>query len=90
MLKPKGPFCQSCGMPLSKDLKGGGTEADGSITKEYCSHCYQLGKFTEPDMTVDQMVKKVQNKMSEMYIPTVFSRFFTKDIPSLKRWQKQI
>ena len=22
--------CQSCGMPLSKDAKGGGTNADGS------------------------------------------------------------
>ncbi len=24
--------CQSCGMPLSKDPQGGGTEADGSLS----------------------------------------------------------
>lgn len=26
-------FCQSCGFPLKKDKKGGGTEKDGSISK---------------------------------------------------------
>ncbi|MBC7771253.1 MAG: hypothetical protein H7210_02040 [Pyrinomonadaceae bacterium] len=29
MFRPKGPACQSCGMPLSKDPRGGGTNADG-------------------------------------------------------------
>jgi hypothetical protein len=32
--------CQSCGMPLSKDELGGGTEKDGRISTKYCSHCY--------------------------------------------------
>jgi hypothetical protein len=45
-IKPKGPACQSCGMPLSRDPKGGGTEADHSLSKEFCSHCYVDGKFT--------------------------------------------
>ncbi|WP_224768159.1 zinc ribbon domain-containing protein [Metabacillus idriensis] len=31
--------CQSCGMPLSKDEHGGGTEADGSKSTKYCSRC---------------------------------------------------
>jgi hypothetical protein len=48
MFKTKGPFCQSCGMPLSKDDKGGATEADGTRSTEYCSHCYVRGTFTEP------------------------------------------
>ena len=86
MFKPKGPYCQSCGMPLSKDAKGGGTEADGSKSTEYCSHCYVAGKFTEPDITVNQMVEKVQAKMREMYIPGFMARSFTKDIPTLRRW----
>ena len=41
MFKPKGPFCQSCGMPLSRDSLGGGTNADGSSSTEYCSHCFR-------------------------------------------------
>ena len=55
MFKPKGPFCQSCGMPLSMDDKGGGSEADGTQSTEYCSHCYVRGMFTEPEITADQM-----------------------------------
>ena len=37
--------CQSCGMPLKRDEKGGGTNADGSISKMYCSFCYENGEF---------------------------------------------
>jgi len=29
--------CQSCGMPLKRDEKGGGTNADGSKSVMYCS-----------------------------------------------------
>ena len=86
MFRPKGPFCQSCGMPLSKDEKGGGTEADGSKSMEYCSHCFLNGKYTEPDLTMDQMTGKVLDKMKQMYIPGFVAKSFTKDIPNLKRW----
>ena len=78
--------CQSCGMPLARDAQGGGTEADGRKTTTYCSHCYQNGHFTEPDLTVDQMVVKVKGKMKEMHLPGLVGNFFTKDIPKLKRW----
>ena len=87
MFGPKGPFCQSCGMPLSKDEKGGGTEADGSISSEYCSHCYVSGQFTQPDITVDQMVELVRGKLKEMHLPGFLAKAFTKDIPKLKRWK---
>lgn len=86
--KPKGPYCQSCSMPLSKDAQGGGTELDGSKSCSYCSHCYQQGAFTDPEMTVSEMQDKVKEKLSGMYIPSFLSGFFTKDIPQLKRWQK--
>jgi hypothetical protein len=86
MLKPKGPYCQSCGMPLSKDEKGGGTEADGRPSSEYCSHCYRAGSFTDPDLTADRMVAKVQAKMKEMHIPGFLAKRFTREIPALKRW----
>ena len=89
MFKPKGPFCQSCGMPLSKDEKGGGSEADGTKSALYCSHCYANGKFTAPDMTADQMVQFVQTKLKEMHIPGVLAKRMAKDIPALKRWASQ-
>lgn len=87
MLGPKGPFCQSCGMPLSRDPLGGGTEADGGRSTDYCSHCYQSGRFTEPDIRVEQMVAKVEGKLREMHFPGFLARHFTKNIPMLRRWQ---
>jgi len=79
--------CQSCGMPLTKDEKGGGTEADGSKSKMYCSRCYENGKFTKPDITVNQMQELVRNKIKEMGFPGFLSGFFVKGIPKLERWK---
>ena len=90
MFGPKGPFCQSCGMPLSKDPEGGGTEANGSRSGEYCSKCYRAGQFTEPNITASQMVAKVEGKLREMHFPGFLARRFARDIPSLRRWQSGV
>jgi hypothetical protein len=73
-------------MPLSRDEKGGGTEADGTRSTMYCSHCYQNGKFTSPDMKMEQMIERVRGKMKEMHIPGFLMFLFTRNIPKLKRW----
>ena len=88
MFKPKGPYCQSCGMPLSKDEKGGGTNADGSKNTQYCSHCYQNGQFVLPDISVEQMQVRVREKIIEFGMPGFLSGIFTRKIPKLARWQK--
>ncbi len=87
MFQPKGPFCQSCGMPLSKDSMGGGTNADGSKSQEYCSHCFQAGQFTDPNLSCEEMIHNVKTKMKEMHIPGFLANRFTKGIPELKRWK---
>lgn len=79
--------CQSCGMPLKKDEKGGGTNADGSRSAKYCSHCYQDGRYTTPDITVDGMQELVRGKMREMGFPSLLGWFFTRGIPRLERWR---
>jgi len=78
--------CQSCGMPLSKDQSGGGTEANGTKSGMYCSHCYQNGSFTLPDITAKEMANRVRGKMKEMRIPGFFGYLITRNIPKLKRW----
>ncbi len=51
-------FCQSCGFPLKKDKKGGGSEKDGSISKKYCSMCYEQGQFiTSPEIDTAQKMQ---------------------------------
>lgn len=89
MFRPKGPVCQSCGMPLSKDPLGGGTNADGSISSEYCSHCYRKGAFTQPNITVEEMTKLVEGKLRSMHFPGFLARRFAKDVPTLRRWRKK-
>ncbi|PUB11640.1 zinc ribbon domain-containing protein [Paenisporosarcina sp. OV554] len=79
--------CQSCGMPFSKDVEGGGTEKNGNKSVVYCSHCYQNGTFTSPDMTMNEMKEKVKGKLMEFGIPKVFTGFFTRNINKLERWK---
>ena len=79
--------CQSCGMPLKKDIQGGGTNADGSKSLMYCSHCYQTGKFTQPDITARQMKAFVVEKLVEMKFPRFIAKFFAMNIPKLERWK---
>jgi Putative zinc ribbon domain len=86
MLALRGPFCQSCGMPLSRDQLGGGTNADGSRSTEYCSHCYQKGWFTEPNICLDEMMTKVEAKLRDMRMPGFLARRVAGEIPKLRRW----
>jgi hypothetical protein len=84
---PKGPFCQSCAMPMEKEGQFG-TNADGSKNDEYCSYCFKNGKFTEPEITLPQMIAKVSRIMSEMKMPEILIGQVKTFIPKLKRWQK--
>ena len=79
--------CQSCGMPLKKDEQGGGTNADGTRSTTYCSHCYREGRFTMPDATVGQMQALVKGKLKEFGFPGFVAGFFTRGIPRLERWK---
>jgi len=85
---PKGQFCQSCGMSLAKP-EICGTNADGSRSRLYCNSCYQDGNFTQPDITIDQMIDKVAGIMAEkMNIPEDQAKEKAKSfIPALKRWR---
>jgi hypothetical protein len=74
-------------MPLKKDAKGGGTNADGSKSRTYCSHCYANGKFTLPDITMEGMRTLVKGKLKEFGVPGFLSWVFTRGIPNLERWK---
>jgi hypothetical protein len=74
-------------MPLARDEKGGGTEADGSKSGKYCSHCYEAGSFVLPDLTADQMKERVKQKLVEFGFPKFLTGLFTRNIPKLERWR---
>ena len=84
---PKGPFCQSCGMPL-ETLDQFGTDASGNRTGDYCVYCYHNGKFTEPQVSCDEMIERVADHLVKK---ERMARMQARDIavgivPCLKRW----
>jgi hypothetical protein len=79
--------CQSCGMPLKADPKGGGTNADGTRAKDYCSYCYVDGQFVNPDMTIEEMRTLVIEKLQEKGFPRFIARMFAGGLHRLKRWR---
>lgn len=76
-------------MPLSKDPRGGGTNADGSRSSEYCSHCYSSGEFTQPNITAEEMQVLVEGKLKSMHFPGFLARRFAKEVPTLRRWKNK-
>jgi Putative zinc ribbon domain len=80
-------ICQSCGMPLKRDAQGGGTNVDGSRSEKYCSHCYQRGEFTAPNLDAAQMRTLVIGKLREFHFPGFLARFMTRNIDQLERWR---
>lgn len=79
--------CQSCGMPLSRDERGGGTNADGSKSEMYCSHCYEGGRFSLPDITAGEMQERVKGKLKEAGFPGFLAGLFSRKVPKLERWR---
>ena len=79
--------CQSCSRPINGDSDFG-TEADGKRSIEYCSCCYQRGTFTEPDVTMDEMIARVTDIVIEHKImsPEVVHEQIPALIGRLKRW----
>ena len=85
--------CQSCGMPLKQDPKGGGTNTDGTISTTYCSYCFEKGTFRQSNWTVQRMQTFVKEKMKERvtnnnkeYLKNVFTfldlpEYFFRNLP---------
>ena len=79
--------CQSCGMPMTRDEKGGGTERDGSKSAMYCSHCYEDGQFTLPNITAAEMKERVKGKIVEAGFPKFLAGLFVYNLHKLERWK---
>ena len=80
-------ICQSCGMPLeSEELYG--TNADGSINRDYCKYCYNNGEFVDK-VTMEEYIEMcaqfgAQAGMTNEEMKAYCSWLF----PTLKRWKK--
>lgn len=84
-------FCQCCGMPLD-DPKDRGTEADGSLSRDYCCYCYKSGAFTAPEATMEDMIAfnlKYNAENGHPFGPQdEAERNMRAWFPTLKRWKR--
>ncbi|MCL2650396.1 MAG: zinc ribbon domain-containing protein [Candidatus Azobacteroides sp.] len=86
-MEKQNKFCQSCGMPMSKDdPQGGGTNADGSKNTQYCSYCYQNGEFTFTG-TVKEFQRFCMDIMVKSGRPKFVAWLFTRGMKRLGRWK---
>jgi len=77
--------CQSCGSPVLKDTDLG-KERNGGVSPNYCRRCYQMGSFTDPQMTAENMSESVRIKMLEMKFPRFLAVLLANKVYTLKRW----
>jgi len=83
----KGPFCQSCGMPLREE-EDFGVNADGTKNQDYCHFCFLNGQFRLPNISMERMIDKVAEIMArQINISGAQAKKMAKSfIPKLKRW----
>lgn len=87
MAQTVGPICQSCGMAI-QDPNDFGTTTSGAKNLSYCRYCFLDGKFTDPDITLEQMIEKctgiaaTKKNMTEDKAKTIVTDY----MPKLKRW----
>jgi len=84
----RGPFCQSCGMPLTHPYDFG-TAADDTRVNDYCTFCYDHGHFRQPALTPEQMVEQSVTFLTrQTFMAEAEARALASGtIPRLKRWQ---
>ena len=73
---------------MKRDEKGGGTNANGTRSTMYCSHCYENGQFVLPDISATEMQARVRENIIEFGMPGFMAGIFIRKIPKLARWQE--
>lgn len=80
--------CQSCGLPWDKDPKAGGTNEDGSKSETYCSYCFSMGEFVQPNWTAKDMQEYAIKVLAKKGVPEMLGKMLTQGISKLERWNK--
>ncbi|MCX2839764.1 zinc ribbon domain-containing protein [Salinimicrobium sp. MT39] len=78
--------CQSCGLPFSKKFRG--TNKDLSKNSDYCLNCFKDGTFTNHQLNIQDMEKKLLEMARHHDGLTLEEAQQTiKILPDLKRWK---
>jgi len=84
------PSCQSCGAEMKRPPEFG-TTANRVINVKYCRYCYWLGKFTHPDITMEEQIERAAKTMSEKKRISMerARNIVAKAVPNLERGKKE-
>lgn len=77
--------CQSCAKKFSAMITCG-TQEDGSYNSAFCHACFDKGKFTEPELTKEEMWKRVKAATRNVKGLSVRKRMIDK----LDRWKANL
>lgn len=82
----KNRICQSCGMPIeSVDVLG--TNADGSMSNDYCKYCFDNGEFIDK-VTMEEYIKMCSQYASQAGMTEdEMTKYCMELFPTLKRWR---
>ena len=86
---PTSYYCQCCSMPMPEE-KARGTEADGSPSSDFCSHCYKFGDFVVENTSMDEFIEAMaplEAKALGITTEEAVSLMATM-LPHLKRWKE--
>ena len=83
-------ICQSCAMPMKRE-EDFGVNKDGTLNKEYCSFCFQEGRFTDEGITLQEKINKlIKIGVSQFGMTEEQARIMAEQkLPDLKRWRDQ-
>lgn len=82
-------ICQSCGAPIGGEIAPG-TNADGSLSEDYCCYCFTNGAFEGTVETVEEMIAEcVPILVEDGTFPNedVARTSLQEFLPTLKRWR---
>jgi len=80
--------CQSCAMPFKFGVRG--TNADGTLSADYCEHCYVKGNFVYPTATMEGTIEACIPHVVPHTFPDADTarKYMNELFPTLKRWTK--
>lgn len=82
----KCPTCQSCGMLFSKEFSG--TNKDGSNNEKFCRSCFADGRFTDPQVTIQDIERRYLDMARHNDDLTLQdAERLIKILPDLDRWK---
>jgi hypothetical protein len=77
--------CQSCGQRFSAIVKYG-TNYENTSNYSFCTECYNEGKFTEPDISFEEMISKVERGI--LHLSKRRKKRILKSLQNLDRWKR--